>query len=391
MNPAARVQTAIELLDAILASARDNGPSADVLLAKGFRERRYAGSKDRRAIRDLVYRVIRAHGQRPLSGRAGVLGLGDPELTAHFGASAYGPSAAINGEAADAPTAVAPWMRDAFVPMIDGAELDALLERAPLDLRANALKTTRDDVLPLYPEAVAIDHTPQGFRLSVPTDIEADDVYLSGLIEVQDAGSQLITKVARAAGAGLVVDLCAGAGGKTLALAADMAGAGRLIACDTDRTRLQQLPRRAERAGAEVEQRLLNPGREMAALEDLQEQADIVLVDAPCSGSGTWRRNPELRWRLTPERLARTEALQQQVLDVAAQLVRPGGVLVYAVCSLFEGEGAGQIDRFLERHAGFLAEDVGLETGRASGAGRLLTPFHDATDGFFVARLARSC
>lgn len=391
MNPAARVQTAIELLDAILASARDNGPSADVILAKGFRDRRYAGSKDRRAIRDLVYRVIRAHGQRPASGRAGVLGLADPDLTAEFGASTYGPKAAVDGEAADAPTAVAPWMRDAFVSLVDGAELDALLERAPLDLRANALKTTRDDILKLYPDAVPIAHTYQGFRLAVPTDVEADDAYQAGLIEVQDAGSQLISLAAKATGAAIVVDLCAGAGGKTLALAADMAGAGRLIACDTDRTRLQQLPKRAERAGAEVELRLLNPAREMEALEDLRSQADIVLVDAPCSGSGTWRRNPELRWRLTPERLARTEALQRQVLDIAAELVKPGGVIVYAVCSLFAREGAEQIDRFMERHAGFSADDVLPDTGRQSGSGRLLTPFHDATDGFFVARLARSC
>jgi 16S rRNA (cytosine967-C5)-methyltransferase len=391
MNPAARVQTAIELLDAILTSARDNGPSADVILAKGFRERRYAGSKDRRAIRDLVYRVIRAHGQRPASGRAGVLGLSDPDLTAQFGASNYGPQAASDGEAADAPTAVAPWMRDAFVPLIDGAELNALLERAPLDLRANALKTTRDDVLKLYPDAVPIAHTSQGFRLASPVDVEADDAYQSGLIEVQDAGSQLISLAAQAAGAAIVVDLCAGAGGKTLALAADMAGAGRLIACDTDRTRLQQLPKRAERAGAEVELRLLNPAREMEALEDLRAQADIVLVDAPCSGSGTWRRNPELRWRLTPERLARTEALQRQVLDIAAHLVKPGGVIVYAVCSLFEREGAEQIEAFMQRHTGFRAEGILPNTGRLSGAGRLLTPFHDATDGFFVARLARSC
>jgi 16S rRNA (cytosine967-C5)-methyltransferase len=201
----------------------------------------------------------------------------------------------------------------------------------------------------------------------------------------------LISLAAQAAGAAIVVDLCAGAGGKTLALAADMARTGRLIACDTDRTRLQQLPKRAERAGAEVELRLLNPTREMESLEDLQSQADIVLVDAPCSGSGTWRRNPELRWRLTPERLARTEALQRQVLDIAAQLVKPGGVIVYAVCSLFAREGAEQIEEFMQRHTGFSSEGILSDTGRQSGAGRLLTPFHDATDGFFVARLARSC
>jgi 16S rRNA (cytosine967-C5)-methyltransferase len=139
----------------------------------------------------------------------------------------------------------------------------------------------------------------------------------------------------------LAVDLCAGAGGKSLALAADMGGPadGRLIACDTDRGRLSRLPQRANRAGAAVEIRLLNPGREGEALADLAGAADLVLVDAPCSGTGTWRRNPEARWRLSPERLARLTALQAHILALAAPLVRPGGHLVYAVCSLLPEEG----------------------------------------------------
>ena len=207
-----------------------------------------------------------------------------------------------------------------------------------------------------------------------------------------------------------VVDLCAGSGGKTLALAAAMSGAGggsggssggstgdgtgRLIACDSDRRRIQQLPTRAERAGAEgIETRLLNPQDEAAALADLVGSADVVLVDAPCSGSGTWRRNPEARWRLTPQRLKRLEEEQARLLDVAAPLLAPGGALVYAVCAITRAEGEEQIGAFLARHRGWSVEDPfatlpgGAQIGRAAGKGRLLTPHHDATDGFFLARL----
>lgn len=391
MTPAARVQTAIELLDAIIDAARNNGASADVILAKGFRERRYAGSKDRRAIRDLVYRVVRAHGEIPASGRAGILSLADAEVLSQFGVSAYGPPAIGSEEPQCPPSALPAWMQNAFLLFIDDAERAAMMERAPLDLRVNTLRASVDDVCALYPEAERISVVPSGLRLDPPVDVEGDEAYLSGKIEVQDMGSQLISAFCRAEPGMTVVDLCAGAGGKTLALAANMKARGHLIACDTDRARLQQLPKRAERAGVTVETRLLNPKREMEALSDLEGQADVVLVDAPCSGSGTWRRNPELRWRLTPERLDRTLAMQRQVLEVAAALVKPGGHLVYAVCSLFGAEGPDQIDSFIESHPDFSAEQLDLQAGRPAGHGIALTPLHDASDGFFVARLARSC
>lgn len=391
MTPAARVQTAIELLDAIIDAARNNGASADVVLAKGFRERRYAGSKDRRAIRDLVYRAIRAHDRIPASGRAAILALEDSTLSDLFGADPYGPAAVTDADGIVVADVAPNWIDGAFLPFIDAAERVALLGRAPLDLRANALKADRQEMLALYPDARPIAHTTHGFRFETPVDLERDPAYLDGRFEVQDAGSQIISRIAVAEAADIIVDLCAGAGGKTLSLAADKAGSGQVIACDTDRTRLQQLPPRAARAAATIRTRLLNPGREMEALEDLRAGADIVLVDAPCSGSGTWRRNPELRWRLTPERLARTVALQAQVLHVAAQLVKPGGALVYAVCSLFTREGPGQIGHFLQAHPDFAATRIDIGTGRPAGEGLALTPLHDATDGFFVARLARSC
>lgn len=390
MTPGARVQTAIELLDAVIAAARNNGASADVVIAQGFRERRYAGSKDKRAIRDLVYRAIRAFGDVPASGRAAILGLNDPDVEAVFGAGGYGPEAVEADEARSSASAAPVWMQAEFIPLVDAIEQTAMMERAPLDLRVNAIKAARTAMIAELGGA-PLGIARHGIRFADPFDVEATDAYVSGKVEVQDAGSQLISEVCRAAPGMTVVDLCAGAGGKTLSLAADMRGEGRLIACDVDRARLQRLPERAERAGAIIETRLLNPKRELETLGDLAGAADIVLVDAPCSGSGTWRRNPELRWRLTPERLERILAMQVQVLDVAQALVGPGGALVYAVCSLFSREGAAQIDAFLERHAGWAVETLGLPAGRPSGKGYALTPFHDATDGFFIARLARSC
>ncbi len=183
---------------------------------------------------------------------------------------------------------------------------------------------------------------------------------------------------------------CARGRRKALPIAA-VAPTAKILATDTNRARLSQLPPRAERAGATIEIRLLNPPNELAELGDWQAKADIVLVDAPCSGSGTWRRNPEGRWRLTPQRLDRLVQTQSRLLDIAADLVRPGGVLVYAVCSILSREGALQITDFLRRHSSWQTQVVPIAAGREDGAGRLLTPGHDATDGFFVARLARPC
>jgi 16S rRNA (cytosine967-C5)-methyltransferase len=210
------------------------------------------------------------------------------------------------------------------------------------------------------------------------------------LVEIQDEGSQLIALACQPLAAGKVLDLCAGAGGKSLALAAQ-APSCQIIATDTNRARLAQLPPRAERAGAQIKVRLLDGGRESAQLADLSGTCDVVLVDAPCSGSGTWRRNPEGRWRLTSERLDRLVKLQQRLLDIAEPLVKPGGALVYATCSIIGAEGADQARNFLGRHSSWIVQDVPFEGGRADGPGRQLTPAHDATDGFFVARFAKPC
>jgi 16S rRNA (cytosine967-C5)-methyltransferase len=169
-----------------------------------------------------------------------------------------------------------------------------------------------------------------------------------------------------------------------------MEGKGRLVASDTNRARLDQLRPRANRAGAlEIETLLLNPNKERAMLGDLAATCDVVLIDAPCSGSGTWRRNPETRWRLNPARLDQVMAAQANLLDIGAEMVATGGRLVYAVCSLLDDEGRGQVDGFLNRHESWRAEAIALPAGRAHGGGTLLTPHHDGTDGFFFARLEK--
>jgi 16S rRNA (cytosine967-C5)-methyltransferase len=233
--------------------------------------------------------------------------------------------------------------------------------------------------------------SPIGLRLPGAIPVEDSAAWRDGLVEVQDEGSQLLALACSAAPGETVLDLCAGAGGKTLALAAEMGNSGRILASDTDRARLSRMDLRLRRSGATiVEPRLLDPGRERDALADLVDLPDLVLVDAPCSGTGTWRRNPELRWRLTPQRLAAYVKLQAYLLDIAAELVRPGGRIVYAVCSLLAEEGRGQAAAFEGRSA--MVPEVGaMAGGRAAGAGRILTPAHDGTDGFFVARWRAPC
>lgn len=391
MTPAARLQAASEVLDEVIASAREDGPPADTIVTHYFKQRRYAGSKDRRAVRELVFRAIRRSAQRPENGRAAILGLAaeEPALFGLFG-QPRGPERFDEREMGAPAGTVPGWLIPELSPLVGQDEWPALLERAPLDLRVNAARTTRDALLPEFPQGAPTPSSPWGIRLPADSRIDDQGAYRDGLVEVQDEGSQLIALAGEPGGCRTILDLCAGAGGKALAFAAAAPDA-HILATDSNRLRLSKLPARAQRAGATIETRLLNPPNELAELAQWREATDLVLVDAPCSGSGTWRRNPEGRWRLTPERLERVIAIQERLLDIGAALVRPGGRLVYAVCSILSREGSGQIARFLDRHSSWIREETPIATGRLDGAGRLLTPGQDGTDGFFVARLARPC
>ena len=393
MTPSARVQAAIEILDEVIASARDDGPPADAIVTRYFKARRYAGSKDRRAVRELVFRSIRRSGELPQDGRSAMVGLAgdDPGIAGLFDGSPHGAPPIAEGEEG-APARLLPeWIEPELSPLVAREEWPALLDRAPLDLRVNLGRAGRDEMLREFDGAETTPLSPWGLRLPLDSQVDQHPTFADGRVEVQDEGSQLVALACDAAAGMRIVDLCAGAGGKSLALAAATGNAAEILACDTNRARLSKLPPRAERAGAEVGIRLIDGGREAEQMADWEGQADIVLVDAPCSGSGTWRRNPEGRWRLTPERLRRVAALQSRLLDIAAPLVKPGGTLVYAVCSILKAEGAAQIASFLGRHSSWAVQDALESVGRRDGDGRLLTPGHDATDGFFVARLKRSC
>ena len=362
MTPSARVQAAIEVLDEVINSARQDGPPADVIVTRYFKSRRYAGSKDRRAVRELVFRAVRRSGELPESGRSAMVGLADDDakLLDLFDGSPHGPAVREPAEDVAPPSAVPQWVQTYLSDQVTPDEWPALLERAPIDLRVNAARASRDEIIGLFEGAVATRFSPWGLRLPADTRVDDHPAFLDGLVEIQDEGSQLIALACQSPTAGKVLDLCAGAGGKSLALAAAIPGA-EIIATDTNRARLAQLPPRAERSGAKIELRLLDGGRESEQLADLADQCDILLVDAPCSGSGTWRRNPEGRWRLSPDRLDRLVNLQRRLLDMAEPLVKPGGALVYATCSIIRAEGADQARNFLGRHSSWIVQDMPIE------------------------------
>lgn len=391
MTPPARLQAAIELLDWIIAAARDNGGSADNIAKKFFKERRYAGSGDRRAIRELVYTAIRRWGDRPVSGRQAMLGLvaERPELRESFSGSNYGPAVIGADEPVASGEQIPDWLIDRFAALIDEPERKALFDRAPLHVRVNGQRSTDMEVKSAWPEAVAL-AMPHGYELPAGSQLEDKALFREGAIEIQDLGSQAIAMAGAAARPSLVLDLCAGAGGKTLALSAMLPAESKIIAADTDRGRLSRIEPRKRRASARnIETILLAPGKEMESLEHLKAGCDLVLIDAPCSGTGTWRRNPELRWRMTPKRLEHTTLLQQRLIELGSELVKPGGRLVYAVCSLLDAEGGDQTDQFLENHQGWREISIDLPIGRPYRKGILLSPHHDGTDGFYFTCLEK--
>jgi 16S rRNA (cytosine967-C5)-methyltransferase len=431
LTPAARLKAAAEALDRI---AETRAPAESVLKAWG-RENRYAGSKDRRAIADRVYKCLRARARLAWAmgddtGRALVLGslaLLDAaplsEIETLFTGEGYAPAPLSAEERArlQAGTGEPPAWVTAGLPAFAAEDLRAtyregwaeeakalLLPRAPIDLRVNGAKAKVETVLAeLAAEGLTAERTPWsawGLRLSAepPPNVQKLAAYREGRLEVQDEGSQLAAWLASAKPGMIVVDYCAGGGGKTLALAQAMEGRGRLVACDVDPKRLENIRPRLKRAGVEAELRQL--GSEGEGVHDLEGSADLVLVDAPCSGSGTWRRRPEEASRLTAEDVERLHALQITVLDRAARLVRPGGRLAYVTCSVLRREDEDTAAAFEAAHAGFrpipitAALDASQITpaaperlgGLANGHYLRLSPRAVGTDGFFIALYERT-
>jgi 16S rRNA (cytosine967-C5)-methyltransferase len=431
MTPAARLSAAIELIDTI---DTQRVPAAKALKEWGTAHR-YAGSGDRAAISGLVWDVLRRRASSAWimdedTPRARVLGMLKLErgldadaIAALCDGGRFAPepltererAALISRTLADAPAYIAgdyPEWLDSYLAQVFGndrvAEATAMASRAPLDLRVNTLKAKREKILSslAYLGVQPTPWSPAGLRIELGADarnpgIHAEEAFIKGAIEVQDEGSQLAALLSAAKPGEQVIDLCAGAGGKTLALAAMMQGKGRLIATDHDKRQLAPIHERLSRAGVHNAD-VRSPKGEGDTLADIRASADLVLIDAPCTGTGTWRRNPDAKWRMRPGALEVRLKDQIEVLDRAAPLVKPGGRIAYITCSVLPAENDEQVRAFVARHPEFAvvppaqtlevlgdkAADFAAAT-RQSAEGLLMTPRRTATDGFFVSILRR--
>jgi 16S rRNA (cytosine967-C5)-methyltransferase len=432
MTPSARLSAAIEVFAEIESRRR---PAADALKDWGLAHR-FAGSGDRAAIAGLVYDALRRKSSSAwLMGEAspravllGMLrrerGLDTATIAGLCSGERHAPapltekeSAALtSGSMAGAPAHVEgdyPEWLDPHLQRLFGderaVEAAALASRAPLDLRVNTLVAERDAVIAklshLNPEPAR--WSPIGIRIRLAAEakspaIGAEPVFLKGQIEIQDEGSQLAALLADAKPGEQVIDLCAGAGGKTLALAAAMENRGQIYATDLDKRRLAPIHARLARAGARnVQVRTPSArGRQGDVLTDLAGRADLVMIDAPCTGTGAWRRNPDAKWRVRPGALAERIKEQESALDRAAGLVKPGGRIAYITCSVLPEENGDQVRGFAARHPHFSVEkpaDVVKVLGERaylfahaaliSDDGLLMTPRRTETDGFFVSLL----
>jgi 16S rRNA (cytosine967-C5)-methyltransferase len=425
VTPAGRLEAAIALLEAIeAASARP----ADAVANDFFRERRFIGSGDRRAVSDRVWRVLRTRRRLTwwvpkatprLLVAASLLtegwtlaGVAESYSGGRFAPpglerNEYNALRRIEGHTLDHPDMPEPvryelpdWLYPRFQAQYGDRlsyEMAALGEPAPLDLRVNFLKGTREQAQAALAaegwEARPTPLSPWGLRIEGRRPITTGPAFQSGLVEIQDEGSQLIAALTGAAPGMRVVDWCAGAGGKTLALAAMMGNRGQIVACDVSASRLDGAVRRLRRAGVNnVERHLVEPGDKWAKRR--AGAFDRVLVDAPCTGTGTWRRNPDARHRLVEQDLLELTRKQSSILDTAAALVRPGGRLVYATCSLLQEENEGQVSAFLIRHPEFVlvppAQAWPFAEPVVSDETLSLSPARHGTDGFFAAVLERA-
>ena len=424
MTPSARLQATIELLERISSSRIPmDGTMGDYL-----RHRRSIGSTDRAEIAERTYQIMRAHARLGWwLAKAGaqdtprtralawvMLGeRGDP--AALFDASKYGPmvlndqeqelAAALAGnrldEAPDMPEAVrveCPPEHEAALRERFGddfaVEMAAMLDGAPLDLRVNTGKVDRKTLKDsLAKDRVQTDETPfspWGLRARRKAYLAKTKAFQKGWFDIQDEGSQLIAAVCDAQPGMQVLDYCAGAGGKTLALAGAMQNKGRIVAMDTEKSRLEKARPRFRKAGVHdiIEIRPIEEEKSRKWLKRQKGTFDIVLIDVPCSGTGTWRRNPDTRWRTFGPPLEELLAVQADILSRATRAVKPGGKLVYATCSLLPAENERQIEAFLKENPDFTLSE--LDTPYAKGPYMRLSPHQHNTDGFFAAILTRN-
>ncbi|MFG5120722.1 RsmB/NOP family class I SAM-dependent RNA methyltransferase [Methylorubrum sp. POS3] len=428
LTPSARISAAIEILDDIVARRR---PAADALKDWGLAHR-FAGSGDRAAIASFVYDGLRRRASAAYlmgteTGRAVIIGmlrlqrgLAEPTIAGLFDGGRFAPTPLTDDErkwliegnllgappeiAGDAPAFVLPSLAAAFGDDLM-EELRALGRRAPLDIRINTLKQSREEAAATLNDlgAELTPLSPLGLRIPIGEDgrgpaLHVDPLFLDGGFEIQDEGSQLASLLASARAGETVVDLCAGGGGKSLALASLTRNGARLIATDADPRRLAPIHERLRRSGAEVEVRTPRTGKARAdVLADLDGTVDRVLIDAPCTGTGTWRRNPDAKWRLRPGSLANRTGEQAEVLDRAARLVRPGGTIVYVTCSVLPEENDAAVDGLLTRSGGAIASvatDLTAVPGlsdkvRRTQRGVQMSPALTGTDGFYVATMTR--
>jgi len=427
MTPSARIQAASQLLDQIFdAWNSEKRFPADKMLQQHFKENRYIGSKDRGAISELVYWILRhkatlewwldKYEQRKSpekDGRSFVIAAlvlrreYSPQTLATLSKDGnyYSFAALTDSEQKLAeklakvavsypdmpeyarlnyPQWLGDLLRESFGDKLEAALL-AMNEQAPTDLRVNTLKTTRDKLLAnLNKEGFECTPTPLspiGIRLARRAPIFTSEYFKQGHFEVQDEGSQMVALLLDAKAGERVIDFCAGAGGKTLAIAAMMENKGRILAWDISKKRLDQINLRLKRAGVNNVQVHVLESESDSFIKRHKASADRVLVDAPCSGSGTWRRNPDLKWRFTQKDLDEVVAVQRSVLQSASRLTKVGGRLVYATCSVFKCENESQVETFLKNNPHFKLTDEDPYLN--------LTPHENDVDGFFAAVLER--
>lgn len=434
MKPSARIEAVIQIMGLI----EGNVWPADRTLAQWYRHHRFAGSKDRALISNCVYGILRMRAklvwaianvsnEKCISPRALVLAylLADgmkakQEVINLFDSSIYGPAQLSRCEVmllgslksfSKSNITVPDWVkgnmpewlfRELKCSLGEGALSEALAmqERPALDLRVNTIKSNRDKaILKLQQDGIVIEacsNAPDGLRVIGRSSVRGTRAFRHGLVEIMDEGSQIAAKLVEAEPGETIIDLCAGAGGKSLALAADMANRGLIHACDNNLNRLSRMNKRLIRAGVGIVKQHHISSEQDAWFEETRGKADRVLVDAPCTGIGTARRNPDLPWRISKTDLLKFTELQTKLLDQAAPLVKPGGRIVYVTCSLLKDENTIPVEAFLAKHSGFRTVPVrpSWEQNTISHPNwtsdfLMLTAARHSTDGFFIAILKR--